>query len=51
MPPMQPKPLNACSFLMVAPSLISALVKVMLYAIAACAPHPGVTNTCLLASN
>src|ERR1700727_3051269 len=36
--PVQPKPLNTCSLAMVAPSLISALVTVMLCALAEVAP-------------
>src|ERR1700690_2436414 len=38
LPPLQPKPLNTCSLTMVAPSLISELVKVMLCALAKSAP-------------
>src|ERR1700730_12924578 len=37
--PVQPKPLNICSLPMVPPSLISALVKVMVCALAAPAPN------------
>jgi hypothetical protein len=39
LPPLQPKPLNTCSLAMLAPSLISALVKVNPAAFAAPAPH------------
>src|SRR5665213_3339413 len=38
LPPVQPNPLNTCSLAMVAPSLISGLVTVMLCALAALAP-------------
>src|ERR1700739_1798552 len=38
LPPLQPKPLNTCSLAIVAPSLMSGLVKVMLCAFAALAP-------------
>src|SRR5665213_893161 len=38
LPPVQPNPLNTCSLAMVAPSLMSALVRVMLCALAALAP-------------
>src|SRR5689334_4784744 len=38
LPPVQPKPLNTCSLAMVAPSLISALVRVRLCACAALTP-------------
>jgi hypothetical protein len=37
--PVQPKPLNTCSLVMVAPSLRSALVRVMLCAFAALGPN------------
>src|ERR1700730_11383636 len=39
LPPVQPKPLNTCSLAIVAPSLMSGLVKVMLCAFAALAPN------------
>src|SRR6478736_1392678 len=39
LPPVQPKPLNTCSLAMVAPSLRSALVRVMLCAFAALWPN------------
>src|ERR1700687_3664924 len=39
LPPLQPKPFNTCSLEMVAPSLRSALVRVMLCASAALAPN------------
>src|ERR1700730_802642 len=38
LPPLQPKPFNTCSLAMVAPSLRSGLVKVMLCAFAVLAP-------------
>src|SRR5271169_4300887 len=37
--PVQPKPLNTCSSLIVAPSLTSPLFKLMLWAEAVCAPR------------
>src|ERR1700729_3836968 len=39
LPLVQPNPLNTCSLAMVAPSLMSALVRVMLCACAALAPN------------
>src|SRR4029453_4446792 len=39
LPPVQPKPLNTCSLAMVAPSLRSVLVKLMLCAFAALGPN------------
>ena len=47
LPPVQPKPLNTCSLAMVAPSLISALVKVMLCAFAAPAPNALTPSTAI----
>src|ERR1700733_7533729 len=44
LPPVQPKPLNICSLAIVAPSLISGLVRVMLCAFAALAPNAVAPN-------
>src|ERR1041385_1117241 len=47
LPPVQPKPLNTCSLAMVPPSLISALLKVMLCAFAAVIPSALAANAAI----